>query len=103
MNVVAFVPPDAANQPETGISAALDHWSTWAADVAPTGSTGDEAQDSRLADAFRSLVALRSMDERLRWIEAAVFSTSDFVPASAPADPYRETLMRWWLDIFKSE
>lgn len=103
MNVVAFILPRCWDHPEIGITAALAQWSTWSADIAPTGSTGDDAQDRRLADAFRALVELPTMDARLRWIEAAVFSTSDFVPVSAPADPYRETLMRWWLDIFKSE
>lgn len=91
------------------INYALLMWGGWTLDVPPTGTTGDHDLDLRLADAFRALLALPDASARHEWLERAVFSTDDFVPAPRHADfppaaaqpsRYREILIRWWLDIF---
>lgn len=88
---------------------ALEMWSRWTIDVPPVSATGDADTDRRLADAFRALIALPDAAARLAWLERAVFSSDDFVPAPRHADcppaakhssRYREVLIRWWLDIF---
>lgn len=89
--------PDEADYPN--IVQALELWSGWAIDVSPTGATGDDAADKRLADAFRVLISLDDAPARQQWIESQVFSTNDFPPPNQPADLYRTTLIAWWLAI----
>lgn len=86
-----------------GIVAALRMWSAWSLDVPPTGPTGDAALDKRLACAFRALAHLPDAATRFAWIENRLFTTNDFPPPNAPVDRYRETLMRWWQDIYQSQ
>lgn len=84
-----------------GEALALREERGWNLDVPWTGTTGDGDLDARLAEAFRALLARRSLDERLRFIEAEVWSPQMFPHPAAPVDLYRETLMRWWLDLFE--
>lgn len=84
-------------------STALALWSDWPLDIPPTGATGEAACDKRLAAAFRTLAAMPDLEQRLRWIEAGLFSTNDFPPPNAPVDRYRAALTQWWLDLFESQ
>lgn len=83
------------------INAALSMWRDWNVDVPPTGVTGNPVADKRLADAFRTLAALKTRDERFAAIEHWVWMRHDFPPPGAVTDPYRATLLRWWLEIFE--
>ncbi|EHK57662.1 hypothetical protein [Allomesorhizobium alhagi] len=74
-------------------------WSQWHLDCPPAGTTGDIALDKRLADAFRALIARPDLPSRLTWLEGEVFLTDHFPNPNAPADRYRATLIRWWLDL----
>lgn len=73
----------------------------WVLDFPWTGSTGDADLDARLAEAFRALLACATLEARLRFIEGEVWRPQMFPHPAAPADLYRETLMRWWLDLFE--
>lgn len=109
-----MTPPTAAPIPTIDhrilpVNDALRFWRTWTADVSPCGSTGFSQIDRQHADAFRALLALPDREARLAWLERAVFTTNDFVPAATipdhpgpmrPCSPYREELIRWWLEIY---
>lgn len=82
---------------------ALRLWTTWLLDVPPTGSTGERVTDRRLTSVFRALAALPDHASRFALLERYLFSQHDFPPPGAPRDLFRETLMRWWLDIFESQ
>lgn len=79
---------------------ALAIWRAWTVDVPFCGTTGDDVLDRRLADAFRAILLRATLDERLRFIEGEVWSPDDFPHPASPTDRYRETLMRWWLDLY---
>lgn len=102
MNIHPFPLTPARSVPvSVSIVAALRIWRTWSIDIPPTGATGDQDADRRLARFFHELAAADGQDARLRLIEAHVFArASDFTPPGAPVDLFRETVMRWWLDIF---
>jgi len=89
--------------PTVRVTNALALWGSWSLDIPPTGSTGNAALDRKLSDAFRSLAALPTAELRFTWIEREVFSTSDFPSPNAPTDRYRETLMRWWMELFDTD
>ncbi len=85
---------------DMSICDALAIWSSWTCDVPFFGATGDETYDRRIAAAFRHLLGCSGLDQRLTWIEGEVWRPEDFPHPSAAADAYRETLMRWWLDLY---
>lgn len=96
------LPPLGTDDPT--IVHALKMWDgAWSLTVPPVNAL--EAHDApnaaeinrRLARAFRKIANMPSTEHRMEWLEAEVLRTDDY--ALAP-DPYRATLMRWWLDIF---
>lgn len=91
---------------EPTIVHALKMWnSSWSLTAPPINAIDERAEpdaatvNHRLARAFRMIARLPSTKERMGWLEAEVVRNDDY--ALAP-DPYRATLMRWWLDLFAS-
>lgn len=85
---------------------ALGMFRAWSPDVPPCCGTSIKSVDIRLADAFRKLIELGGTGVRLTWLEAETFIPRDHLPpewdreaSASAADPYRATLIRWWLDI----
>lgn len=103
VNNPALLPPRPTHEPT--IVHALKMWDgNWSQPVPPVNLIEDPAVldeyrgiNRRLSIAFRRIARLRTAAQRMEWLEAEVLRTDDY--ALAP-DPYRATLMRWWLDIF---
>jgi len=52
-----------------------------------------------LADAFRRLLILQTVNERLDWLECEVSEVRIF---NRPADAYEKALIRWYLDLYEA-
>lgn len=81
---------------------ALATWATWTCAMSFAGPSGDATLDAKLGKAFAALIGCGGFTERLRWIEAELFTLDDFPSPARPADAYRTTLIHWWLDLYAS-